>query len=71
MKKSHFFSRSCTFIAFIVVYTTVESITTGHEGHLAKKKFFMTEKKMKTPLHKVQMTQRGYIQVRIIFTREN
>lgn len=40
----------------------MESIPTDHQGFLTAGQFFENEKKFQTPMHKVQMTQRGYIQ---------
>lgn len=66
MRKLHFSLRCCTTV-LLLLYTDVDSIRTDHAAVRTERKFFSTEKTMKTPMHKVQMTQRGYIQVKINF----
>ena len=66
MGKSHFSIKFCTIALLLIVYADVESIRTDHEPVLTKRKFFLEEENMKTPMHKVQMTQRGYIQVKFM-----
>lgn len=62
MRKLRFSLKFCL-IALFLVTINMESITTGHQGFLTTGQFFNNGKKFQTPMHKVQMTQRGYIQV--------